>query len=83
MESGRGGMGIRKHRTSGHARPNPVNLMQVARWLNARSDTRATLREQRRRDGMTSDVAAVFSPEPERGRKKRGRKQSRKSKGAA
>lgn len=77
MESGRGGMGVRKHRTSGHARPNPVNLKQVARWLNARSDARAALREQRRHAGMTGDIAAVFSPEPER-KKKRRRKRPQK-----
>ena len=81
MESGRGGMGIRKHRTSGHSRPNPVNLKQVARWLNARSDARSALRERRRHDGMTGDVTGLFAPEPEPRRKiKRGRKQSRKTK---
>jgi hypothetical protein len=81
MESGRGGMGIRKHRTSGHSRPNPVNLKQVARWLNARSDTRAALREQRRHDGMAGDIGAVFAQATGAGRRmKRRRKQSRKGK---
>jgi hypothetical protein len=80
MESGRGGMGSHKHGVSGHSRPNPVNLRQVARWLNARSDARAVLRERRRHDGMTGNIAAVFSPEPEpRRKKKRGRKQRRRT----
>ena len=76
MESGRSGMGSHKHGVSGHSRPNPINLKQVARWLNARSDARAALRERRRHAGMTDSIGAVFPPEPEARRKKkrRGRK---------
>lgn len=85
MESGRGGMGSHKHGVSGHSRPNPVNLRQVARLLNGVTDARAALRERRRHDGMTEDAVAVFAAEAKpkqkkrKKQKKRGRKQSRGS----
>lgn len=39
MESGRGGMGMRKHRTSGHASKSP--RLRLALKLDAEKDSRA------------------------------------------
>jgi hypothetical protein len=53
-------MGSHKHGVSGHSRPNPRNMKQVAAALNAGTDRRAALRQHRRSDGMAGSIRDLF-----------------------
>jgi hypothetical protein len=59
-QSGRGGIGSHKHGIMGHTRPNPRNMQEVARWLNAASDSQAARKRRLASASMAVTVADLF-----------------------